>query len=412
VLVGLIAAISSCGDQLDGGAACPTLCPEQNLPVRDTVLDVVTFDSTVGPFPLRGQEPALLLASRGDTLDVRAVARYDSLPTTYTENGTSHDVTAVDSSRVFIRIDTSVVNYTGTITLKVFDVDTTAADTNTAALIPLFRPDRLLGSLDIPRERLFLDDTVTVQIPNSFVLAKILGHGRIRIGFQLVGHGDITLRSVESNLPAALQYDPAPGNTSVASRSMGPLSNSPTTDPLLENDLRDFSLVVKGLPTPTERVTAGGLPSYRAYMRFDIPKYFLDSVVIVRAQLSIVQRPVRGFQDTLLTLIYPVAASSSETVTDIRRAALLVYPALSFGVKGIAYVPSDSGERLIDMVQLFRQWSTNSANKNAPQTALVLRGASEGRQTGRLAFFGIDAPLGLRPRLRISYVARSRFGIP
>ena len=37
--------IAGCSENLDGGAACPVLCPEQGLEVRDTVLYPVVFDS-------------------------------------------------------------------------------------------------------------------------------------------------------------------------------------------------------------------------------------------------------------------------------------------------------------------------------------------------------------------------------
>jgi hypothetical protein len=413
LLAGFLTAVVvavSCSESLDGGKACPALCPEQSLPIHEVTLDAVTLDTTVGPFPIRGTEPGLLLASRGDTLDVRAVVRFDSLPSTYTKNGTSHDVTLVDSSRLFIRIDTSAVNFKDSVTLELYDVDTTAVDSSSAAVIALFRPDRLLGSRVIQRSKLFIDDTVTVSIPNDFIGAKVRGHGRVRIGFRMVGAGDLTLQSIETSLPVALQFDPAPGDTTVASRSMGPLSNTPVGDPLAANDLRDFSLVVKGAPRPAERVSAGGLPAYRAYLKLAIPKFYLDSVVIVRAQLVLTPKPILG--DTDLVTVYPVIPSTSATVTDLSRAAQLVYPAFSFAVQAIARTPKDTAQVKIDMVQLFRQWAASSLAKNPPQTAIVLRGANEGRASGRLAFYGLDGPAEFRPRLRLSYVARSRFGIP
>ncbi len=193
---------------------------------------------------------------------------------------------------------------------------------------------------------------------------------------------------------------------------MGPLSNTPTNDLLVANDLRDYSLLVKSPALPDAKVFAGGLPAYRTYIQFAIPPRYLDSVVVVRAQLSIWQRPIHGLAEADLATIYPVVVSSTGAVTDFRRAALLAYPAVSFGVAPMVYAPRDSGERIIDLVQLFRQWSADAAVTNRPQTALVLRGANEGRAPGRLAFYGLDAPPALRPRLKLSFLARARFGIP
>ncbi len=403
---------ASCGEDIDGGGTCPALCPEQSLPVRDTVLNAIVFDTTVGPFPLIGTEEGLLLASRTDSLDVRAVVRFDTLAKTFTLDGSDREIVAVDSSRIFIHVDTQSVHFTGTITIEAYDVDTTAADTNTAAVAALFRPDRLLGSVQAIRAQFFLDDTLSIAIPNTFLLDRIRGGKHTRIGLRLLGQGDITITSIEQGLPVTLKFDPAPGNTSVLSRTQAPLSNTPVGDLLVANDLRDYSIVVKGMAPPTQRIVAGGLPAYRSYLRFNIPKKFLDSVVIVRAQLVLVQRPILGLDDDSLAVIFPAPVSTTSAITDIRRISQLIYPAFSFGLAGLVRAPSDSGERSLEIVGLIRQWSLTSKLVNAPETAIVLRGSDEGQSTGRLAFFGLDAAPELRPRLRLSYVARSRFGIP
>ena len=412
VSAALLAVAAGCGEDLNSGGACPALCPEQSLPVQEAILDLVDLDTTVGPFPIRGTELGLLLASRGDTLDVRAVARFDSLPNTYLKDGDTLSITAVDSSRVFIRLDTSVVNFEGTATIEVYDVDTTASDTSVAALSALYRPDRLLGSAAITAEYFLLDDTLSIAIPNDSLLDKIQSDKPLRLGFRFVGTGDITLHSVETGLPVLVRFDPAPGDTAVASRIVGVLSTTPATDLLVANDLRDYSIVVTGEPPPTERLSVGGLPAYRSYLRFNIPAFYLDSVVIVRAQLLLTQRPLSMIDEDTLATIYPVVASANATVTDLQRASQLVYPPFSFAINPLVRAPSDSGERRIDMVQLFRQWAIDFKATNRPVTAIVLRGGNEGRATGRVAFFGLDAPASVRPKLRIAYVARSRFGIP
>jgi len=86
-LLGLtLLALAACQENLSEGAACPTLCPGQQLEVHDTVLvaDQV-FDSTVlvtGMPPL-GTETNLLVAryadAQGDSIVSGAVLRYDSL---------------------------------------------------------------------------------------------------------------------------------------------------------------------------------------------------------------------------------------------------------------------------------------------------------------------------------------------
>src|SRR5574338_368335 len=85
VLLGLAlgAGVVACGEDLESGAACPVLCPGQNLTVFDTTFDAVSFDTTVSGIPGFGTEASMYLAARGDTLDVRGVVRFDSLPSTF-----------------------------------------------------------------------------------------------------------------------------------------------------------------------------------------------------------------------------------------------------------------------------------------------------------------------------------------
>src|SRR5687768_10987997 len=81
----LLIGLGACREKLDGGAACPALCPEQGLEVRDTTLfpfefpSPVAIDSTIFGFPPLGTELQLLLANRGDSLRTAAIARFDTL---------------------------------------------------------------------------------------------------------------------------------------------------------------------------------------------------------------------------------------------------------------------------------------------------------------------------------------------
>src|SRR4030095_16566559 len=141
-------------EDYEGGAACPALCPEQNVVVLDTTFDPVTLDTTVFPFPTTGTETELLLARRGDTVDTRPVIRFDSLPKYYNSGATNGDtvIKVVDSAYVKLRINRTASLFKQPVTIEVFDVDTTtgdsataANDTSTALEKQLFRPDRRVG---------------------------------------------------------------------------------------------------------------------------------------------------------------------------------------------------------------------------------------------------------------------------
>ena len=86
ILIGFLAAVSvvACTEKLESGAACPVLCPQQSVELKDTIIDAVAIDSTQPGYPPIGQETELLLAARGDTLDTRIIVRFDTLAKTFT----------------------------------------------------------------------------------------------------------------------------------------------------------------------------------------------------------------------------------------------------------------------------------------------------------------------------------------
>jgi hypothetical protein len=143
-----------------------------------------------------------------------------------------------------------------------------------------------------------------------------------------------------------------------------------------------------------------------------IPPFYFDSVVLVRATLSLTQRPTGTVFREQDIAVAPVAVSAGPLIVDIRRAASLVYPSLQFGIGAIVAAPADSGVRTIDLIQLVRQWGSVTDRATGPQNAIVLQSLSEGAGAGALEFFGPDAPAALRPKLRLSFIPRARFGRP
>src|SRR2546423_4693329 len=81
-----VLSIAACSEKLEGGGigSCPLLCPQQAATLKDTTIDAVTFDTTVTGLPSIGAERFLMLASHGDTLETRAIVRFDTLPQTFT----------------------------------------------------------------------------------------------------------------------------------------------------------------------------------------------------------------------------------------------------------------------------------------------------------------------------------------
>src|SRR5215472_16719275 len=73
---------AACSETLPEGRACPATCPNQSIPVVDTEIDGlsgIAVDTTITGYPLLGTEPELLVAASGDSIDVRAIIRFDSV---------------------------------------------------------------------------------------------------------------------------------------------------------------------------------------------------------------------------------------------------------------------------------------------------------------------------------------------
>jgi hypothetical protein len=406
-----------CAEQLETDVACPILCPGQSVALRDTILDVDVIDTvvTLEGFPPRGSTTYHLLANSGDTLDTRVVIRFDSLFTRYTTGGVEIPVTAVDSVFVKIQVDSALSKATSDLTIDVYDVDSDAPDTALAALIPLFNPSRLLGTVTFDPPG--LKDSVVIQLANAPVLAKVLANGRLRLGFRVHSADPVRIAVLSANTSrfAILRYDPAPNDPALLSVTIPPRSRTPASDQRLAVDFTDYVIPAVGQPPlPPDVFGVGGIRGRRTYIRFTIPPRFADSVTIVRASLVLHQlpAPAYGFTDSLTVISNVVIAR--RTVVEIAKAAMITDTTASggsiFGLPAFRTFPTDDDEERIELVNVARFW-TSTISADVPQ-AIVLRAFTEGRSAAEAKFYSHLAAPGLRPRLLISFLPRSEFGIP
>lgn len=407
----LVAAAAGCSEHLAGGAACPSLCPEQNIPLTDTVISGIAVDTTVRGYPPRGTEIYMLVAAGGG-IDTRGVVRFDSLPSHFNVSAvdTGTTITAVDSAE--LRLYIVDARATARVTIEAYDVDTTAADTSTAAVLALFRPDRLLGSVSVRADS--LADSVDVPIDTTGLAARMRSGAHLRIGLRAVSDSVVRIRFHTVNAaPVELLRLVLPKDTTETSLFVAPSSETPADNQTLRTDLTDYTLIAQGTPAPPAGALAvGGLPASRAFFRFDIPPRLLDSTTIVRATLLLHQLPDTGAGSADTVVIYPYPVTASPQVTEPAKAALLLGSPFDFGLDSLRVVPSDSGTRAIDIVRLVRAWRRASAT-NPVQRAIVLRYADEGTRAAQLLFYSSSAATdSLRPSLRIDYVPRVNFGLP
>lgn len=413
LLAGVVSTIVACSEDLNGSAGCPSLCPEQNVVSKDTLLEtaLVSVDTTVVGYPAIGTEARLLVASRGDTLDARAVMRFDTLAQRFTRGGSDSAIYALDSAVVTLTLDTTGTKAKQPVTLEVYDVDTAVVDTATSVALTLFRPDRLIGGKTFAVAE--LKDTLRVPLQNDKVLAKLRSDGprRLRLGFKVQSSASAQIRIIarEGGGAPTLSYDPS-ADTAVKALVNSETSLTPTDNPTIKSDLTDYQLVAFSRAVGAGQLLGvGGLPAQRAYLRFNIPTRLIDSATVVRATLLLTQVPASSVDASDTLTVYPQVVRAALGLTDVGRSAgILNAPKLE--IDSMLVVPSQGGERAIEMVGALRQWK--AVGTTTLQRAIVLRSADEGASAPAALFYSSEAPPALRPRLRITYVNKVQFGIP
>lgn len=409
----LLVILAACSEQVTSSLGCPDLCSDQSATLRDTVLtDAILLDSTLTGFPLLGETRELSLVSRGDTADVRIIARYDTLPDTYRFPGAVTDsvIRRVDSATFIFLVDTLFAKPKTAVTIDAFDVDTTATDTIPTTLLPLFRADRLIGSATyLPAN---VKDTLRLPLDDAKILQKLTNKQRLRIGLRFRDAQSGTLRMSATTFTPRIRLRVS-ADTSVPPDTILPRSKTPDDDPAVANTLLLYNLRAAGVlpPVPNDRLALGGIGGARTFMRFALPDVVLDSVQIIRASLELTQRPSRsegGNRDTLTILTQAVVAGPA--ITDVFTASQFLANPGSFGIDTLRLIPRDSGLRTVELVNLVRSWQFVGSENT--QQAIVLRALQEASSPGEVNFFSMRGPVAVRPRLRLTYVPRRGFGIP
>jgi hypothetical protein len=410
----LIGTLVSCKEQVTGTLGCPELCTDESAAVRDTILTgAVVIDTTFLGFPRQGEDRDISLWNVVDTADVRLVARFDSLPINYQIVGASSDslIRRVDSASLIFTVDTILQKATLPLTIDAYDVDTTSADSLTAALIPLFRPSRLIGSQTYSAAD-FKADTLKLSLDNAALFAKIRDTLRLRVGLRVRGAGKTHIRVLGNSFVPRIRFRVS-ADTAIKPDTVFPRSKTPTDDITIANSFAFYRIIAAGaLPfPPMGQFTIGGFAGARTYLRFDIPPTVLDSVQVIRASLLLTQtrpRSVGAYVDTLTVFTQPVLSSPS--VTDIFTASQFLGGARAYGIDSVRFASRDSGSKSIELVNLLRFWKLVGATNTS--RSVVLRAIQEGSTPAEANFFSTEGPVAQRPRLRLTYVPRRGFGIP
>lgn len=410
LFLALGAGVAACSEDLESGAACPVLCPGQNVSVFDTTFEAIALDSTVDGIPGFGTEGALFLADRGDTLDVRAVVRFDTLPSTFSKSSGDSTINRLDSAVVTFTVLDTVTKVKGSVRFDVFDVDTADADTVASVVKSLFREDRKIGGVTL--DSAAIKDSIRIPINNVVVLRKVTAKARLRLGVKVTtaAGGQVVLGSLDGGATPQLHFRPAPEDTAIKALSITPTSGTPASDANVAADFSDYTLVFKAPAIPAgARLSVGGIPNRRIFLRFNVPTRILDSATVLRASLLLSQLPNRTVTAKDTVAVVPEYSTAAADLLDVTRSALLTS---GFSFDTLRVAPGDSGLRVLEVATAVRAWAAAQTSTIKLQNALVLRSTRESRSSFELHFASREAQAALRPRLRVSYALRTSFGIP
>ena len=426
-------AASACTEKLEGGRACPALCPIEEVGIRDTVFaTVVVVDSTLQRYPLLGAAIYVPLINRPE-MDVRGVFRFDQLPEKFVPGSANADslIRSVSGATLLIRpSQDSTARFplpADSVTLVAYEVDTTATDTLVEPVAALFgRGDRFLGQVKVRAGA--VHDTAYIAIPlkDSLVSAKVVSRGRLRIGVMVVSPSNTAIAIESSNAFAGafIRFRPsreaAPVAADSTSVSVGVSSLTPLGDLDYQPNLADYELVVKGNPFPATGVeAAGGIPGRRVYLRFlggtggstvDAERrfaYIVDSTQIIRATLRFTQLPSPGAVASDTVRVNFDLGTATARVLDLRTAVQVTTPV---GVPQLIIASRDSGARTVEVAPVLRVWArVDPADR---PRALVVQVPTAGFKPAEFRFWSSEAAASLRPTLQITYVPRTAAGIP
>jgi hypothetical protein len=423
----------ACSEHLNGGAACPVLCPGQNLQVLDTTFRIdhssPVYDTTIASFPQLGTEGTLLVAQIPNRADVRGMLRFDSLTSEYTPSGDTLPVAinVAHAPTLFIIVDRVNVRATrgsDQVQFQLYNVDT-IADTNVTVLAGMFDRAHLIGVSAIQLASSLRDttnakvaDTIPVLIDSSFFLQKIHGDRKLRIGVipKILNFGTDAIRLTinETSAPFIRFYASTDSlkDTTFARITSNLRSSTPVTDSTLLSRLSHFPLVLQGaLPDSGDQLNIGGMPARRVFLHFRLPPRIIDTSNVIRATLILTPRPQPLQIEGDTSVLYPWPVVSSNKVMTPAEAANVIVSNTTYSLDSVMAVPSSSAKVSLEFVNAVRNWQNISDTVNT--RSLVLRILNEGGTTLESSFWSSNAPdTANRPHVRIQYVKRSNFALP
>lgn len=405
----VVAGAFACAEKVTAPGRCPELCPSDSLQIVDTVITGVVYgDTSVRGYTRVDQSPILVLSNQ-DSFKARGLIRLVRMPKLwFSSAGDSIAFGGVDSMALTVRLDArdSLVKNLRLLVYKV-PGDTLDSTTTFASSQPWFFGGNFLDSIPIK-------DSVKVAVLRRCwkavadslcgTLSQVAGliPDTVRADTLIPAIGlEVRADSQTVAVVAATDFTATPAHLFMWVHGAAPHDTFHTVFDLTPT----FDTYVASpdpAPIAPRTIVVGSQPAARAFVKFQIPAYYVDTVGVSRATLLLVpSRPARGF---------PHATFALEALPLLRffgGKSLLIQDTTLTGRATVSVGSSDTVK--IEMGAMMRVWK--GASPDSLPRAISIRMANEPFETSQLDAFG-SAGGANAPRLQISFVRPLRFGVP
>lgn len=426
--LGLVAAMLACTEDATAPGKCPAFCPGGQIQVVDTILHVISRDSSYLGYvvPESAQVMPAVNAFGVDARPIFTMGPVGSrvlLNPSNTSDTTTVGAQSVDSATLIFKIDrrdTLASNLRISLYRMPLSIDRNStlaslAGPFTDSLIRTVNVDsvfKLPGGVDSTAgdSVAAIDSTriqVFVKIKLDSAQARFIAadSGRSAFGIRVSADSlaSVAIETLNGGRGPTLTWFATFDSAGTPSHRLMAISNA------------TFSSFVGNATSPTldSNLVVGGMPSARSILRFTIPRSIRDSAQVVRATLYLV--PVTAPQgipsDSVVIAFERVSADIGAKSPCVPAAGLNSCFPIGPGDSAFAVpatAPMGKADTIAtDITEIVRGWAADTI---APQTLLVSQ-VPDGGNLVYLRLYSTRSP-AFRPALHITYVPRYSFGNP
>ena len=424
--LGIAGALAACTEDATAPGKCPAFCPGGQLSVVDTILNIISRDSSYLGYVVP-ESASVMLAVNTAGLDSRPVFVLGPVPNrvaVLSTDTTTDTSVSVDSAILSLNIthrDTVATN----LRVSLYRLPLSVGPTTTFADLTGPFTDSLIRTMNVDSVAA-LPGGVDSATGDSVIFTDLTDSSRVPI--RVVMHLDAAQANyveadsgrsafgvrISADSLASVAIGTVTGGAGPIFTWWGSFDSSGTTVPrAFGTAINEFNSFVSntGAPTLDSNLVVGGVPAARSILRFALPRAIRDSAQVVRATLTLIPvAPLTGAtSDSMLVLIYRVGSDfgAKSVCASVSGSGVCPFPPDSaYVVEGS--VPIGSTDTLAtEVTEMVRAWQ---ADTTAPQ-ALMIRQLPEAGTLNFLRLYSTRAT-AFRPALHITYVPRFSFGNP